>query len=297
MNKKWLNFGIILIFLMFLVGCRTSKGQDGTEMKAEVKTVLTENVEMDYVKFGTGKKTFVILPGLSIHSVMGLADAIATSYQSFAGQYTVYLFDRAKNLQEGYSVRDMARDTASAMRALGLSNADIFGASQGGMIAQYLAIDYPELVHSMVLGSTLSKGNETFSSVARLWLEKAENRDEQGLLEAFVDVVYSEATLKEYRDVLISANKGISEAEYERFLILARACQDFDCYQELTKVQCPVLVLGSEGDCVVTAEGSRELAQKLGCAIYLYDSSYGHAVYDEAPDYKERCLAFFESLN
>jgi hypothetical protein len=56
------------------------------------------------------------------------------------------------------------------------------------------------------------------------------------------------------------------------------------------------LALGSEGDRVTTPEGSRQIAEKLGCAIYLYDSSYGHAVYDEAPDYKERILAFFQAL-
>ena len=265
-------------------------------MSELVKTVSTAEVEMDYIQFGSGKKTFVILPGLSIHSVMGLAQAVKTAYKDFTSDYTVYLFDRAKNLHEGYTIRDISRDTASAMMALNLTNADIFGASQGAMATICLAIDYPELVHSMVLGSTLAKPNETFTRVGKTWVELAEKRDEKGLLENFVDVVYSQATLEKYRDAMISANVGISEAEYERFLVLARACQGFDMYEQLSAIKCPVLVLGSEGDRVVTAEGSRQIAEKLGCAIYLYDASYGHAVYDEAPDYKKRVLDFFQCV-
>ena len=265
-------------------------------MKAEVNTVITENLEMDYVKFGSGKKTFIILPGMSIHSVTSLADAVATAYESFTTDYTVYLFDYARSLHKGYSVRELARDTASAMMALKLTNAYVFGASLGGMVAQYLAIDYPELVRSLVLGSTLSKGNQTFSNVVQKWIELAQARDERGLLENFVNMVYSPATLEQYKEGIISANIGVKEEEYERFLILARACESFGCYGQLSDIKCPVLALGSEGDRVTTPEGSRQIAEKLGCAIYLYDSSYGHAVYDEAPDYKERILAFFQAL-
>ena len=78
-------------------------------MSELIHTISTSNMEMDYIKFGSGKKTFVILPGLSIHSVMGLADAVATAYQDFTKDYTVYLFDRAKNLHEGYTIRDIAK--------------------------------------------------------------------------------------------------------------------------------------------------------------------------------------------
>ena len=264
-------------------------------MSELVHTISTPNVEMDYIKFGSGKKTFVILPGLSIHSVMGLADAVATAYQDFTKDYTVYLFDRAKNLHEGYTIRDIAKDTASAMMALNLTKTDIFGASQGAMATICLAMDYPELVHGMVLGSALARSNKTFATVVNKWVELAEKREEKGLLENFLDVVYSQKSLEKYRDAWIAANVGITQAEYERFLVLARACQGFDVYEQISAIQCPALVLGSEGDRVVTSEGSREIAEKLGCEIYLYDASYGHAVYDEAPDYKKRILDFFSA--
>ncbi len=248
---------------------------------------------MDYTTFGSGKKTFVIIPGLSVHSVMGLADSVAEAYKNFAKAYTVYLFDRPKALQDGVTIRELADQTAAAMQSLHITNADILGVSQGGMIAQYLAIDHPELVHRMVLGSTLSRPNDTFTQKINEWIQLAENKDEEGLLASFVDSVYSAGTLEACRDVLISANRGITDTEYERFIQLAGACLTFDCYNELSKITCPVLVLGSEGDAVATPEGSREIADALQCEMYLYDKSYGHGVFDEAPDYKQRCMRFY----
>ena len=292
--KKSFILLLVTLLLITTFGC-SSKKQDEEENKSDtavVKTVEIGENEMDYIVFGKGEKTFVIIPGLSVHSVMPLKDSIAEAYKDFTEEYTVYLFDRPKNLEEGCTIEDLAEATSQAMINLGIENADIFGASQGGMIAQYIAIDHPELVHKLILGSTLSKHNETFSTVGQKWVELAENKDEQGLLENFVDVVYSQATLDQYRDTLIESNKGITDEEYARFIILAKSCLTFDCYDKLDQIKCDVLILGCEGDKVVTVEGSKEIADKLNCEIYIYDDSYGHGVYDEASDYKQRCLDF-----
>ena len=248
-----------------------------------------------YFTFGEGEKKFVIIPGISVHGVVGLAGLIAASYKDFAQDYTVYVLDRPAQLKEDVTIKDLADDAAMTMDSLGIRDAYIFGASQGGMIVQQIAIDYPELVRKMILGSTLSRPNETIKRVTGEWLCLAESRDEEALASRFVEDVYSEKTLEKYRKALVMANSRITEEEYERLIKMIKSCRSFDCYDELPQIQCPVLVLGSEGDRVVTPEASREIAQRLGCEIYIYDSSYGHAVYDEAPDYKQRCKVFFEA--
>lgn len=47
----------------------------------EIKTVQTDGFEMEYFCFGHGKEPLVILPGLSVQSVMGAADAVADAYR------------------------------------------------------------------------------------------------------------------------------------------------------------------------------------------------------------------------
>lgn len=247
---------------------------------------------MDYFKFGSGKESFVILPGLSIHSIMRYADAVEKAYGCFSDKYTVYVFDRAKNIDDGYTIKNMADDTARKMKELGIESADIFGASQGGMIALYLAIDHPDVVNKMILASTLARPNEIFAEVLDEWIDLAEKKKEYELVSSFVGKVYSENTLSAYGKTLISSELGITDGEYRRFLILAKACREYDCNGELSRVKCPTFVIGSEGDRVATAQASNEIARALGCKKYIYDNSFGHAVYDEAPDYKERCLNF-----
>ncbi|MBQ1944921.1 MAG: alpha/beta hydrolase, partial [Ruminococcus sp.] len=66
-----------------------------------------------------------------------------------------------------------------------------------------------------------------------------------------------------------------------------------DIYDRLEQIHCPTLVLGAIDDKVLTAQASFEIAQKLGCACYFYESIYGHCAFDEAPDYKQRLLDFF----
>ena len=89
-------------------------------MSIQIETVRTDAFSMRYFRFGRGEKTLVILPGLSIQSVMRAADAVAAAYQSLEERYTIYVFDRRAELPSPYPVRDMARDTAEAFAALGL---------------------------------------------------------------------------------------------------------------------------------------------------------------------------------
>jgi pimeloyl-ACP methyl ester carboxylesterase len=53
-----------------------------------------------------------------------------------------------------YSTRQLAVDAVAVLDALGIERAHVFGVSMGGMIAQELALGFPERVDRLVLGST-----------------------------------------------------------------------------------------------------------------------------------------------
>ena len=56
----------------------------------------------------------------------------------------------------------------------------------------------------------------------------------------------------------------------------------------------PVFVIGGKHDLVLTGEASEEIAEKLGCACYMYED-LGHSAYEEAPDFNRRVLEFFKN--
>ena len=59
---------------------------------------------------------------------------------------------------EAFSIEQMADDVAAVMDAAGMPRAHVHGNSMGGLIAQELAIRYPERVLSLVLGATYAGG-------------------------------------------------------------------------------------------------------------------------------------------
>ena len=264
----------------------------------EIKTIHSANFSMDYFHFGHGEKTLVILPGLSVQSVMGAADAIAEAYRPIEDKFTVYVFDRRSDLPAAYSVREMARDTAEAFRALGLKQVCLFGASQGGMIALVLAIEYPELVGKMVLGSTSAHVQEAQYRVPEEWIRLAKAGDRAGLYLAFGREIYPPAVFEQYKDALLAAAGTVTDRDLERFVILAEGMKDFDVVKDLDRIQCPVLAIGVFEDGVLDSDATMEIAEKLDVnpnfRLYMY-TGYGHAAFDTAPDYKQRILRFFES--
>ena len=257
-----------------------------------VKTVRTDTFAMDYCVFGAGERTMLILPGMSVQSVMKNADAVAEAYACFSATHTVYLLDRVREMPLRYTVEDMAHDTILAMQALGLRDADVFGASQGGMIALRMAISEPSMVHRLVLGSTLARQNKVSIETFDRWASLADRGDASALNRDFVSRAYCEETQAAFRGYFASVESAGTPEELRRFAVLSRACREFDCFDALDRIQCPVLVLGAGEDRVLTGTASAELSKALRCDCFLYDR-FGHAVYDEAPDYKERILNFF----
>lgn len=259
---------------------------------AIIDKVKADEFEMEYCKFGVGETPFVIIPGISLKSVVASADAIENQFKAFCDDFTVYLFDRKLSIDDGYSVEDMAEDTAKAMQSLGIKNANMYGASQGGMIVQCITINHPELVSKIVLASTAPRANQIMNNTLNRWLSLASKESLNELIEGFVDDIYTKETLDVYRDFLISQNTNASASEVEKFLHLVKGTIGFDVYDKLESIKCPALAIGGRLDKVLGVEGTIEIANKLGCEHYIYEN-YGHAVYDEASDFIQRMIDFF----
>jgi len=245
-----------------------------------------QNMQFDYITFGNGTKPLVMIQGLNTRGIKGAALSLAYMYRIFVKEYKVYLFDRRSVVQEGITVRDMASDIAAAMDALGIQNADVFGVSQGGMIAQYLAIDRPDLVKKLVLAVTLSRNNDTVKQVASNWIEMAEQGAMKELVADMAEKMYSAAYVKRYRLFMPLLTVLQKPKDVNRFVILANACLTCKTYETLDKIKCPVFVLGGRQDKVVTGMASEKISEKLGCKIHMYDN-LGHAAYEEAKDFNQ----------
>lgn len=257
-------------------------------------TVSVFGREMDYISFGTGSKNLVILPGLGdgLKTVKGTAIPFALAYRKFAKDYRVYVFSRKTPLEEGYTTRDMARDQIEAMRVLGISKTGLLGISQGGMIAQYVAIDAPKQIERLVLAVTISKQNEMVQSVINKWCRMVKASDYKSLFIDIVENSYSDKYLKKYRLLYPILGKMGKGKDSGRFLIQANACMTHNAYEELDKISAKTLVIGAECDKSVGVMASHEIAENIkGSQLYIYPN-LGHGAYEEAKDFNDRVLSF-----
>lgn len=261
-------------------------------MSVVIEKIVTEKFEMKYFKFGSGNRTAVILPGLSVKSVMDSADSVVSAYKPMHKDYTVFVFDRRSVCPENYTISDMAEDTAEALMLLGLNNIYLFGVSQGGMLAQLIALNHSELVYKLALCSTVARITEDNSGILREWTALAEQKDEEVLYKRMIESLFSAEFVDKFGKYIVQLMSGAGDEDLKRFVILAKACDGFDVYSGEGKIKCPALVIGSKADAVFEFKYIAEVAEKLGARMKVYDG-YGHALYDETPECLNEILKFY----
>lgn len=248
-----------------------------------VKSVTVRGTEMTVAVIGEGEKPLVMLPGLSVTPVAPSHEVVAQRYAELLDEFTIYLLDIPASIPPDYSSADMAADVAAGMRELGLGSTAIYGVSQGGMIAMCLAANYPELVERLALAST--SGNPATCAALPEWISLAEQGDGVELAKGFGQKVYSPAVYEASKAVFEEMGRSFTKEDLAKFAILARADRAFRLDGIVERISCPAFVLASKGDQVFGEKDAKDVAQQLDAGLYVFGEEFGHAVYDEAPDF------------
>lgn len=259
------------------------------------QTISTSSTQCECAVFGNGKKPLVILPGLSIKSLMPFARAVAERYKKFLDGYKIYLLDRPLNPPSGCGADFLAQAAAEALDSLGVKGACVVGISAGGIAAQALAKSRPDLAAKLFLGSTCAKMTDPAAAIIEGWARLADQERLSDLNQAFAAAVYTPSFYEQYKDAIMASLDEATAADLKRFSILARALLGFDASNILPKINCPILAVGAGLDKIFDADAAPQIARLAGTSArsYVYQN-YGHAVYDEAPDYVDRIYEFFE---
>ena len=247
-----------------------------------------------YISFGKGTKNLIIIPGVGdgLKLVKGLAIPFSIMYRIFCKDYRVYVFSRRNTLPKGFSTEDMARDIINHMKDLKIESADIVGVSQGGMIAQYMAIDAPEKVNKLVLAVTVAKPNEVLENSINTWIKMARKKDYKSIMMDTAERSYTGNYLKKQRKIYRFLGLLGKNASYDRFINEAETCLKHDASKKIKEIKCPTLVIGAKKDKVLGIEGSKELAKNItNSELYIYDE-YSHGVYEQAKDFNQKVLSF-----
>lgn len=261
---------------------------------AKNATLSMNGKTIDYVTFGKGKKPLVIIPGLGdgLQTVKGKAQLFSLSYRLLAKHYKIYVFSRINELRQGYTTRDMAADVAEAMETLNLDTAYVMGISQGGMIAQWLAADFPERVQRIILAVTTAKPSQLAKERIKHWQKLSQSGTFRDLMLDIAKHSYTQNSYQKWRFLSNIMGRLGRIKDEKRIAIQSQSCLTHDSLEVLKEIQCPTLIIGALEDDVIGVDGSKVLAKAISDCQLLILKHSGHALYEENKAFQEAVCGF-----
>jgi pimeloyl-ACP methyl ester carboxylesterase len=260
---------------------------------------------MDFAYRELGPKTGVPLV-LVTHLAAILDNWDPRVVDGLAAKHRVITFDnRGVGASTGTTpktIQAMATDAVTFIRALGLTQVDLLGFSMGGMIAQVIVQNEPQLVRKLILAGTGPAGGEGITNVTKLshldtaralltlqdpkqFLFFTRTRNGRQAGKQFL------ARLKERTD---NRDKAISLKSYFAQLAAIHSW-GLERPQDLSGIHQPVLVANGESDRMVPTTNSLDLARRLPDSDLVIYPDAGHGgIFQFHEQFVAKALAFLQ---
>lgn len=182
-----------------------------------------------------------------------------------------------------YTLDDMAADAVGLLDHLGVATAHVVGVSMGGMIAQTVAVRYPERVRSLVsIMSTTGAALVGRPALKALpFLMKPASTDRQEAIDravALSDVIHSPGFPRD-----VAATREMAGASFDRSgdrrgtgRQLAAILASGDRTKDLERITAPTLVVHGTADRLVASSGGRATAKAIPGARLELIEGMGH---------------------
>jgi 3-oxoadipate enol-lactonase len=194
-----------------------------------------------------------------------------------------------------YTTAGLAADAVALLDVLGIDRAAVFGMSLGGMIAQELAIGWPERVDRLVLGCTHAgvrhaarpprEAGQAFAMETDDWAER---------MRALAPFAFASGVDPEMLERFIE-KKSADVQDPVGYRAQIAAALSHDTYDRLGHIRAPTLVMTGDDDRVIPGESSKPLAERIPDAELVVIPGTGHLFFMEEPDHTHSVLVDFLS--
>lgn len=208
---------------------------------------------------------------------------LSTKFES-AGVPNIMALIQGGSVDVPYKLKDMADDAVGLLDALEIKAADVVGVSMGGMIAQTMAIYYPERVRTLtsIMSSTGNPNlpQPTPEAMSVLLAPPATSRDEyiKNSLESAKVLHGSHYPLDD------EYVRNYSEVSYDRCFHppgfsrqLAAVLASGNRNEALANVKIPTLVIHGNADPLVPVDAGKDTAKSIPDAKLLIIEGMGHS--------------------
>jgi pimeloyl-ACP methyl ester carboxylesterase len=276
-------------------------GSNTTWQDAPTQAIDVDGVEFAYRELGPRTGVPVIF---LTHLAAVLDNWDPRVVDGIAAKHRVITFDNrgvgASSGSTPTTIEEMASDAVAFIRALGFDRVDLFGFSMGGMIAQVIAQEEPQLVRKMILAGTGPAGGEAIDKVTRItYLDVARGlltRQDPKQFLFFTRTPNGRQAGKEFlarlKERTNDRDKPLSVRSLRAQL---KAIHRWGQQQpaDLASIDQPVLVMNGESDRMVPSKNSVDLDRRLqNSQLVLYPDAGHGGVFQFHEDFVRRALEF-----
>ena len=249
-------------------------------------------LELHYVERGSGR-ALLLVPGIP-----AIASDWAPLAERLSGSRRVIAYDNRGSgastvTPAPYTCVQLAADAVGLLDELGVERADVFGMSLGGMIAQELALGWPDRVSRLVLGCThcgLDHAGRPDREAGRAFAMETDDWAQR--MRALAPFAFADGVDGELLDRFIE-KKARDAQDPEGYRGQIAAALAHDTYDRLPKIECPTLILTGDGDRVIPGASSDVLHERIPGSRLEVVADAGHLFFLERPQESVRLLEDF----
>uniref|UniRef100_A0A6B2LHF1 AB hydrolase-1 domain-containing protein n=1 Tax=Arcella intermedia TaxID=1963864 RepID=A0A6B2LHF1_9EUKA len=185
-----------------------------------------------------------------------------------------------------YTTKEMAEDTFQLLKALKYEKASVLGYSMGGMIAQELAINHPEVVDKLILAGTCSEPSKFNAHLLDGWQKIVVKGGIPDMLKNVLLWCISPGFYNEREAEILEFEKATDLVHLSREAYLSQiACiRTHNTTARLGAIQARTLVLHAANDLLFSRAQQEQLLKEIKGSTSVCVDKGGHAFTWECPE-------------
>jgi len=254
---------------------------------------LTLNYELE-AEGQEGRPALVLINGLTM-DINGWANQVG----EFNKHFRVLRYDcrgqgESDKPDMPYTHEMHARDLAELMEKLSLSSAHIVGISNGGMVAQHMALDFPDKVRGLVLTDTTSSITPLLNTILTSWIELIKAGGMGLLFNSYLPFIFGESFIeKNAADIALMRELSIKRNPAKAVLNLITGSQSMNLAHRLSEISAPTLIVHGEDDILIPLKHARVLHEGISGSRLETIPDCGHVPPAEQPGKFNRLVVDF----
>jgi len=188
-----------------------------------------------------------------------------------------------------FTIKMMADDIVSLMDVLNIERAHVLGFSMGGMIAQEVALNYPQRVEKLILWGTACGGRKSVPpdlAAYKLLLGAIEDLTPERLAKSTIPLAYTIDFIKNNPEYINDKIQRILKCRipFSSYARQMKAMLNFNTCRRLKKMEIPTLIMQGKKDILVPPQNAEILAEVIPGAQLVFFEHSAHAIFSHEPD-------------